>query len=249
MFIMYIWEPAGGPKRLKLLLTLSQSKCLSIWTAATEDKCEMEILFISEDNNVIQQRDREHHWQKKRMIRQKKKKKREEGGKRESAHGWRRVGVECIGPAKCESSPAEHMRELRSAMTGMWEWDIIKRGEQPSRPHTVTNTTGTHSNNSCLIILTDWLHTSLIKTTSQLQGEDRNHYCVFLSPSRWPLWRGSTSKISLHIETLIPSSNPDRNRNKLQTHRQILKLFCKTSRLTVWGCVYSLHWIQIASDM
>lgn len=37
----------------------------------------------------------------------------------ESAHGWRRVGVECIGPAKCESSPAEHMRELRSAMTGM----------------------------------------------------------------------------------------------------------------------------------
>lgn len=49
----------------------------------------------------------------------KKKKKREEGGKRESAHGWRRVGVECIGPAKCESSPAEHMRELRSAMTGM----------------------------------------------------------------------------------------------------------------------------------
>lgn len=48
-------------------------------------------------------------------------KKREEGGKREreSAHGWRRVGVECIGPAKCESSPAEHMRELRSAMTGM----------------------------------------------------------------------------------------------------------------------------------
>lgn len=49
------------------------------------------------------------------------KKQREEGGKREreSAHGWCRVGVECIGPAKCESSPAEHMRELRSAMTGM----------------------------------------------------------------------------------------------------------------------------------
>lgn len=61
-------------------------------TAATEDKCEMEISYISEDNNVFQQRDRDHHGQKKGGSDKKKK----EGGFRKEREKVHTVGVEWV---------------------------------------------------------------------------------------------------------------------------------------------------------